>query len=351
LAGPREWFKGLRYAEWDYSSDIKRQVVAKTLAHAEEMNEFDANLCLKMTGDRHCSIHETYNKLNTNHDQLKNAHGSKGYLSSWDGQLNLSEYFTCPSTRFKEKLIRLYDSDGDGLLSLEDHWILATTLQINPEPIILQLFPQEEGWPFPHYYGACGRVIIAENAGKPLKEYFNKGWEFRVWLAVQLLQIAFVLTSNNKGWTIYLTDIDPENFALSRDGQVFAIDVEHVVIIDTQEIKETENLEVNFKSEDPICDHDNVNCATHSADAMCQGFEKDHNFIYTCKSMLGFSHHGRLLHNPPSKEKDAIESLLRDCIYYNSSRPRRQATKELYQYLVSLLPEGPDQADLMQKDS
>ena len=345
LTDLRASFKGVRYAEWDCPSEIRLQVVAKSLAHAVEMNEFDAKLCLKMTGDRHCSV-DVISKLTAS--QLENKPGSKGFFSAWDSQLNLSEYFTCPSTRLEEKVIRLYDSDGDELLSLEDQRILATTLQVNREPVILQLFPQEEGWPFPRYYGACGRVIIAENAGKPLTDYLNKIWEFRVWLSVQLLQIAFLLTSNNKGWTIYLTDMDPENFALSENGQVFAIDVEHAVVIDTQEMKEVENLEQNFKFEDPVCDHDNVNCATHSTEAMCQGLEKDHNFMYICKTMLGFSHHGRLLHNPPLKEKDIIESLLRDCIYYNSARPRRQAAKELYQYLVSLLPEGPDQADLIQ---
>ncbi|XP_062519899.1 divergent protein kinase domain 2A-like [Corticium candelabrum] len=342
----RASFKGVHRAEWSSLSKGSVRVVTKSLSLATEMKEFDAQLCLYTTGDRYCSVDEAA-KLLLSSNVVDRAR--KGSNTMWDRQLDLSDHFGCVSKRLETKVIRLYDKNGDGLLSVEEHHILATTLKVNREPIILQLFPNEDGWPFPRYYGACGRTIIVEDGGRPLLEYMNKPWEFRVWLAVQLLQIAFLLTNNNKEWAVYLTDIDLENFALSRNGQVLAIDVEHVEVVDMREIKQ-KGLPIyrNFKAENPFCDHDNVICGTHSIDAMCRGQERDHNFIYTCRAMLGFPHHGRLLSNPPSHVKDRIESLLMDCIYYNSDRPRWQAAEELLQFLVSLLPNGPDQDDLMQ---
>lgn len=351
LADVRASFKGVRYAVWDNPTEGRLNVVAKTLAHGSEMSEFDVKLCLYVTGQRYCSVEEAAKLTGSAGREQKSR--DKELFNGWDDRLNLSDYFTCPSSRLERKLMSCYDTDGDGLLDWEEQRILATTLKVNREPVILQLFPQEQGWPFPRYHGSCGRTIIAENGGKTLTEYMKKSWDFRVWLSVQLLQIAFLLTNNNLGWAVYLTDMVPENFALSENGQVLAIDVEHAEVVDLWEMKaKGMQNDRDLSLENPLCDHNNVNCGSHSIDAMCHGQERDHNFIFVCKSMLGFSSQGRLLNNPPAKAKDTIESLLRDCIYYsNSSRPRPQAAEELLHYLVSLLPEGPDQANLMQKYS
>lgn len=61
-----------------------------------------------------------------------------------------------------------------------DKFTLLYTLAVNPEPIVLQAFPAGEGWPFPAYIGACGRMIAVENSGKTLRNYFRSDWSTRV---------------------------------------------------------------------------------------------------------------------------------------------------------------------------
>ena len=45
---------------------------------------------------------------------------------------------------------------------------------------LLQMFPVADGWPFPEYYGACGRYVAVSNGGKPLSEFYNADWSERV---------------------------------------------------------------------------------------------------------------------------------------------------------------------------
>lgn len=42
------------------------------------------------------------------------------------------------------------------------------------------MFPQNEGWPFPRYYGACGRIIVESNEGRTLDYYIDKSFHLRV---------------------------------------------------------------------------------------------------------------------------------------------------------------------------
>lgn len=37
----------------------------------------------------------------------------------------------------------------------------------------------EDGWPVPRYLGACGRIVVALNAGEPLIDYHAKSWPER----------------------------------------------------------------------------------------------------------------------------------------------------------------------------
>ncbi len=45
---------------------------------------------------------------------------------------------------------------------------------------LLQTFPQSLGYPFPKYYGACGRMVVEEYVGKSLDHFFQEKWETRV---------------------------------------------------------------------------------------------------------------------------------------------------------------------------
>ena len=109
---------------------------------------------------------------------------------------------------------------------------LLTMLMINPEPIVFMAFPAEEGWPFPKYYGACGRLAAFENAGRSLADYYSAPWEVRVPLAKQLLEMALKLTRNDDGVALYLTDWTADNFAVDGDGRVTLVDGENFVLVD-----------------------------------------------------------------------------------------------------------------------
>ena len=61
---------------------------------------------------------------------------------------------------------------------------------VNPEPLILMAFPAEDGWPFPKYFGGCGRLAVVEWAGGMLSQHWEKPFADRARLALQLLNIA-----------------------------------------------------------------------------------------------------------------------------------------------------------------
>ena len=45
---------------------------------------------------------------------------------------------------------------------------LLTILLTNQEPLLAMAFPEQQGWPFPAYYGACGRLAVFTDAGGPV---------------------------------------------------------------------------------------------------------------------------------------------------------------------------------------
>ncbi len=37
----------------------------------------------------------------------------------------------------------------------------------------------EDGWPVPHYLGACGRIAVTLHAGEPLVDFQSRSWPER----------------------------------------------------------------------------------------------------------------------------------------------------------------------------
>uniref|UniRef100_T1IN34 FAM69 protein-kinase domain-containing protein n=1 Tax=Strigamia maritima TaxID=126957 RepID=T1IN34_STRMM len=79
-------------------------------------------------------------------------------------------------------------------------------LLLNTEPIILQTFTFENGWPFHCYLGACGRVI-AEEYVDPSLSFQNVPLQMRMNLALQVTHIAQGLTNTSVGLHLYMTDV------------------------------------------------------------------------------------------------------------------------------------------------
>lgn len=115
---------------------------------------------------------------------------------------------------------------------------LWTLIQANVEPLLLELFPQNLGWPVPKLYGYCGRTVIVENCGIPLNDVENFEWHKRAYLAIQLLEAAEKFTLNHPSFRLYLTDISPDNIVVNPvDLKVSFIDLENAVLQQKTESK------------------------------------------------------------------------------------------------------------------
>lgn len=108
---------------------------------------------------------------------------------------------------------------------------MLSLLLVNPEPLVLTTFPSADGWPFPEFYGSCGRVAIVEDCGRPMDEFLDSDFATRVDLALQVLDIATVMTDKDKDLSLFLTDWSLSNFAVNPKGKVTLVDLENIVIV------------------------------------------------------------------------------------------------------------------------
>ncbi|XP_074032779.1 arrestin 1 isoform X2 [Leptinotarsa decemlineata] len=171
-----------------------------------------------------------------------------------------------------------------------------TLLRINAEPVLLQIFNSRENYPVPHYYGACGRLVIEENCGRPLNDIEKFSWFDRAFVAYQLLQAAYNFTENHGQFRLYLTDISPDNIVVNEDLKVRFIDLENGVLrsraagsFSFMNKHRTEHLE---------------NTYYYSPSSLCGHHISDHNIYGVCMLLLSKSSpwpmmEGGLLHTPP----------------------------------------------------
>lgn len=235
------------------------------------------------------------------------------------------------------------------------------TAKVNAEPLILQTFPKSEGWPFPEYYGACGRYIAVEHGGKTLGDYFNAAFYRRADLAYQLLKIAKKFT-DNPDFALYWTDLAYSNFAVDPAGKVIVIDAEHIIVVDREatKIANSETWNDLHESIFDICDDDkhSRNCLTFNADTLCTHYHSDHNYYALCRNLLSQyadePEAGRmngLLHDMPDKAKETwdLENLLNECANPHQPQGRIKVIPHLLEALDHLRF-APLKEDTEQKD-
>uniref|UniRef100_A0A4W5RNN5 Uncharacterized protein n=1 Tax=Hucho hucho TaxID=62062 RepID=A0A4W5RNN5_9TELE len=99
---------------------------------------------------------------------------------------------------------------------------LLYTLAVNKQPLILQMSPGTEGWPFPRHQGSCGKLMV---------------W------AYQLLQITQDLGHNSLGFLLYYT-------------RVFITDASSIGVIDMEQGEWNEWLPALTLPEDGEIDDD-----------------------------------------------------------------------------------------------
>uniref|UniRef100_A0A8D0H610 Divergent protein kinase domain 2A n=1 Tax=Sphenodon punctatus TaxID=8508 RepID=A0A8D0H610_SPHPU len=336
--------KNVYFARYGEPREGSRRVVLKRLGSAQELADIDTKICRRATGRGRCDLLQALHAT-----EFASINGDVRLLTP-DVVEGWSDLVHCPSQRLLDRLVRRYaetkDSGSFLLRNLKDseRMQLLITLAFNPEPLVLQSFPSDEGWPFAKYLGACGRMVAVNYVGEELWSYFNAPWEKRVDLAWQLMEIAEQLTNNDFEFALYLLDVSFDNFAVGpRDGKVIIVDAENVLVADKRLIKQNkpENWDVWYESKFDDCDKEA--CLSFSKEILCARATVDHNYYAICQNLL--SRHatwrgtsGGLLHDPPAEiAKDGrLEALLDECANPKKRYGRFQAAKELREYLAQL---------------
>nr|KAG5692320.1 hypothetical protein BaRGS_009530 [Batillaria attramentaria] len=205
-------------------------------------------------------------------------------------------------------------------IMLGDQLQVWYTAALNPEPLMLQTFPASERWPFPEYFGACGRHVIVEHVGRTLGEFYSEPFHKRAGIAFELLKIAEHLTNNDDDFALYLTDLSWENFGIDASGKVRVLDAENVIVVDKLaiEAKKLKNYDQFLQSEHGSCEK--PTCLSFIPEDLCSRLHSDHNYYAVCTNLLDplmedSTMPGGLLHDMPEEAKDFwdLEHLLKEC--------------------------------------
>uniref|UniRef100_A0A668AXX4 Divergent protein kinase domain 2B n=2 Tax=Myripristis murdjan TaxID=586833 RepID=A0A668AXX4_9TELE len=143
----------------------------------------------------------------------------------------------CPSQRLLDRLVRRYAEVADvGSLQMKhftekDKLRLLYTLTVSQHPLVLQMFPGAEGWPFPRYHGACGRLMVWTSS-RPLSALYGASMEQRADAVYQLIQLSQGLDSNSLGFRLYYTQLGEDMFGLLEDGRLIISDASTIGVID-----------------------------------------------------------------------------------------------------------------------
>ncbi|KAI4891292.1 hypothetical protein NFI96_023586 [Prochilodus magdalenae] len=192
----------------------------------------------------------------------------------------------CPSQRLLDRVVRRYFEVADvGSVQMKhfttkDKLRLLYTLAVNQQPLILQMFPGTEGWPFPRYHGSCGRLMVWAGS-RPLKKLYSAALAQRADAAYQLLHITQSLASNSLRFNLYYTTASEDMFGTVEDGRLFITDASTIGIIDLQEGFHTEGT--------PQANHRDIfSCLSGSCQQPlpCERVRVSQSFTLLCRDVL-----------------------------------------------------------------
>ncbi|KAJ1119125.1 hypothetical protein NDU88_007311 [Pleurodeles waltl] len=251
----------------NYTDDSEswRQVEISRLMSKHQHDLSDKRICASISKIKSCSIEQVLMKT----ERFRKWSLAKRLTPDLVQGLP-SPILRCPSQRLLDRIVRRYAEVLDAGSVFMDHFTdrdkmrLLYTLSINAHPIVLQIFPGSEGWPFPKYLGACGRLIVSTST-IPLKEFYNSTAEVAADLGYQLLRIIKSMRSNDMNYLFYFTHIEKDTFGVFSDGRLFIKNSSTVGIIDMQEgypkiFPEVEHKDIfgclaaNFEAKFPSCD-------------------------------------------------------------------------------------------------
>jgi hypothetical protein len=182
-------FRNLNVKNVYLGEQNNKLVILKRLGRTAEMVDIDNQICRKGHLLDGCDVS----------DAIKHTVSMSGTKWMAEYLKGMSDMTMCPTERLLERIFDRYQEKIDAIqLSAVEKNYLITTLMVNQEPILLQVlillacplilcvffnrqtFPREEGWPFPAYLGACGRMVMMEHGGTPIREFLHAPFPERV---------------------------------------------------------------------------------------------------------------------------------------------------------------------------
>ncbi|KAK3095420.1 hypothetical protein FSP39_014457, partial [Pinctada imbricata] len=317
---------------------IQKSVILKKLAHDRELQQADEQICLDANRPVTCDVGKNLMKTKTGNDIMRN-----GLLPVH--LKGLSYMFACPTYNLLDRILKYYKEKMRANVNhvfSRDKLQIYGTARINQEPLLLQTFPASEGWPFPKYYGACGRFIVVENGGDSMEKYYNAPFHVRADLAYQVMKIAERLTNTGGNFVLYWTDVSYENLVVDSAGKVMVVDVENVIVVDRLAVHKVKPSGYDDLHESNFDDCGGRNCLSFSTENLCSHLNSDHNYFAACRNLLSkyaneadIGMPDGLLHDMPNYAKDDwdLEHLLNECVHPSGGEGRLKAKNKLLQAL------------------
>ncbi|XP_066478518.1 divergent protein kinase domain 2B [Tiliqua scincoides] len=290
----------------NYTDDTKswRPVEISRLTTKYQHDQSDKRICTSLAHSKSCSIERALWKTERFQKWLKAKRLTPDLVQGL-----LTPMLRCPSQRLLDRIVRRYAEVPDAGSVFMDHFAdrdklrLLYTLSVNAHPIILQIFPGAEGWPFPKYLGSCGRLIVTMST-RPLKEFYGSSSDIATDLALQLLTIIDSMRNNDLNYLFYFTHVDAGTFGVFNNGHLFIRDASTLGVIDKQEGSQLTDGQQEHK--------DVFSCLVtdcQSAFTSCNSIKHTQSLIMVCEELLPKLLKEKFL--SPVQEK--IDRALRTC--------------------------------------
>lgn len=305
------------------------RVVLKKLAHDSELRQVDRRWCENRVPCRVAdAIRTAMSKEKTDEAALMEL------MALVKKEQDIT---ACPSSRLvRQILVTLSHSSTmiarrQGGLKLAE--VVAYTITVNAEPLLLQAFPRMDDWPFPKFLGSCGRTVVQSYEGEPLSHFELASWIVRANISLQLLDMADLMTNNPTQFALYMTDVSMDNFAVNKWGEVTLVDVENIIVVDRVQVQAEKRpgWKQRLEHREEMC----RDCLNFNAEDLCSHITSDHNFYAVCSGLLAprafYSSYGGLLHGIPSNidGQYRLSELLATCDQPLSPKENRFAASRL----------------------
>ncbi|GAB6019337.1 hypothetical protein CHUAL_000929 [Chamberlinius hualienensis] len=350
-------------------------VIAKSMVPSE-FSILDHHICSNASLKSDCDVAEAAyflmsNGNNNNEFSVDDLQMIRAAVKKKKSDIPLA---ICGSSKLVSLLKAAFDEDKDGQMNDKEQIMLYSSVAFSTEVVILKFFSKYlPSLPFPQFYGTCGRIYVMEGGITPLSDFMNEPFNVRASLGAQILQmIEDFTTDEDSDWFIMFTDFSFDNLGVNKDGEVVIIDVEGVILVEKSSLITPENNYMERSSENRSKDPCNDQCLRtfvqqmlHSSDSTksCSVINRYSHLMYNvvCRKVLSYLtlHQAEdnsdltieavptravigLLHDPPSKDKAALEELLQECIVETVSGGRTQAAEELRDYLSEFFQDDDD---------